>query len=81
MTSISVFIEENDECSRTVTLTNDEWLIVAQAMEAFSETFRSRHSQIVATYVTRGQIDEAKTEADKMKDLLHRLDKVQAMLL
>ena len=81
MTSISVFIEESDECSRTVTLTNDEWLIVSQAMEAFSETYRTRQSQIIATYVTRKQMGEAETEADKMNSLLQVLDKIQARLV
>ena len=70
-----------EEISRSVTLTNDQWLVVSQCVEAFSETYRTRHSQTIATYVTRGQLDHAQDEARKMNDLLQTLDRLQAKLL
>lgn len=70
-----------EELSRSVTLTNDQWLILSQCVEAFSDTYRKRHSQTVATYVTRGQLNEAVEEARKMNDLLMQLDKLQAKLV
>jgi hypothetical protein len=69
------------EISRSVTLTNDQWLILSQCVEAFSDTYRKRHSQTVATYVTRGQLDVAVDEARKMNELLQTLDKLQAKLV
>jgi hypothetical protein len=70
-----------EEITRSVTLTNDQWLILSQCVESFSDTYRKQHSQTVATYVTRGQLDEAQVEARKMNDLLQQLDKLQARLV
>lgn len=66
---------------RAVSLTNDQWLIISQCLESFSETYRTRHSQTIATYVTRGQLEEAQEEARKMNDLLQVLDKLQALVV
>ena len=70
-----------EEITRSVTLTNDQWLILSQCVESFSDTYRKQHSQTVATYVTRGQLDEAQVEARKMNELLQQLDKLQARLV
>jgi hypothetical protein len=70
-----------DEISRSVTLTNDQWLILSQCVESFSDTYRKQHSQTIATYVTRGQLAEAQSEAQKMNQLLQQLDKLQALLV
>lgn len=70
-----------DEISRSVTLTNDQWLIVSQCVESFSDTYRKQHSQTIATYVTRGQLDQAQNEAKKMNQLLQQLDRLQALLV
>jgi hypothetical protein len=70
-----------EEITRSVTLTNDQWLILSQCVESFSDTYRKQHSQTVATYVTRGQLDEAQVEAQRMNDLLQTLDKLQAKLV
>ena len=70
-----------DEISRSVTLTNDQWLIISQCVESFSDTYRKQHSQTIATYVTRGQMTEAANEATKMNQLLQQLDKLQALLV
>jgi inhibitor of KinA sporulation pathway (predicted exonuclease) len=69
------------EISRSVTLTNDQWLILSQCVEAFADTYRKQHSQTVATYVTRGQLDVAVSEAQKMNALLMQLDKLQAAIM
>jgi hypothetical protein len=71
----------NEEISRSVTLTNDQWLILSQCVEAFSDTYRKQHSQTIATYVTRNQLDQAQVEAQKMNQLLQTLDKLQAKLV
>ncbi len=70
-----------EEITRSVTLTNDQWLILSQCVESFSDTYRKQHSQTVATYVTRGQLDEAQVEAQRMNELLQTLDKLQARLV
>ena len=70
-----------DEITRSVTLTNDQWLVLSQCVEAFSDTYRKQHSQTIATYVTRGQLDQAQVEASRMNDLLQTLDKLQAKLV
>jgi inhibitor of KinA sporulation pathway (predicted exonuclease) len=70
-----------EEVTRSVTLTNDQWLILSQCVEAFSDTYRKQHSQTIATYVTRGQLDQAQVEARKMNELLQQLDKLQARLV
>jgi hypothetical protein len=69
------------EISRSVTLTNDQWLILSQCVESFADTYRKQHSQTVATYVTRGQLDVAVSEAQKMNALLQTLDKLQASIM
>jgi hypothetical protein len=73
--------DPHNEISRSVTLTNDQWLILSQCVEAFSDTYRKQHSQTVATYVTRGQLDVAVSEAQKMNTLLMQLDKLQAAIV
>ena len=70
-----------EEISRSVTLTNDQWLILSQCVESFSDTYRKQHSQTIATYVTRNQLDQAQVEAKKMNELLQQLDKLQARLV
>ena len=66
---------------RSVVLTNDEWLVVSQCIEAFADTYRKNQSLIIATYVTRGQTAEAVIEADKMNGMLQRLDQIQAKVV
>ncbi len=73
--------ESQDEITRSVTLSNDSWLILSQCVESFADTYRAKHSQTIATYVTRGQITEAQQEAERMNQLLQRLDKLQACLV
>ena len=70
-----------EEVTRSVTLTNDQWLILSQCVESFSDTYRKQHSQTIATYVTRNQLDQAQVEARKMNELLQQLDKLQARLV
>jgi len=69
------------EITRSVTLTNDQWLILSQCVESFSDTYRKQHSQTIATYVTRNQLDQAQVEAKRMNNLLQQLDKLQARLV
>ena len=71
----------HEELTRSVTLTNDQWLIISQCVESFSDTYRKQHSQTIATYVTRNQLDQAQVEAKKMNELLQQLDKLQARLV
>lgn len=79
---LSIFVEDiPQEITRSVTLTNDQWLILSQCVEAFADTYRKQHSQTVATYVTRGQLDNAVDEARKMNELLQQLDKLQAKIV
>ena len=66
---------------RSVELTNDEWLVVSQSLEAFAEAYRKSQSLIVATYLTRGQTPEAINEATKMNQMLQRLDQIQAKVV
>ena len=73
--------EPNDEITRSVTLSNDQWLILSQCVEAFADTYRKQHSQTIATYVTRRQLEQAQVEADRMNALLMQLDKLQAKLV
>ena len=70
-----------EEIQRSVTLTNDQWLIISQCVESFADTYRKQHSQTIATYVTRGQLEVAVDEARKMNDLLQTLDKLQAKVV
>lgn len=71
----------DEQMSRPVTLTNDEWLILSQCVESFSGTYRAQHSQTIATYLTRGQVEQALAEADRMNQLLKRLDFIQVKLV
>lgn len=81
-TELVVITDEwGEEITRPVTLSNEEWLVVSQCVEAFCETYRTKHSQTIATYVTRGQMKEASEEAFKMNQLLQQLDTIQARLL
>jgi hypothetical protein len=66
---------------RSVTLTNEQWSILAMCAEAYSTTFRTQQSEFVTTYVTRGQLDEAVIQAGKMNVMLQKLDKIQAALM
>lgn len=72
---------QSEPLGRSVYLTNDEWLILSQCLESFSSQYRDRHSITIATYVTRGQLNEAVEEAKKMNDLLHRLDRLQVKVV
>ena len=73
--------EPREEIRRSVTLTNEQWLVVSQCVESFADTYRTRHSQTIATFVTRGQLDQAQQEAKAMNQLLQQLDKLQALLV
>lgn len=73
--------EPENEIRRSVTLTNEQWAILAMCTDAYADTYRAKHSQTIATYVTRGQLPEAQAEAQRMNDLLRTLDKLQAMLV
>ena len=73
--------EAPSDISRSVTLTNEQWSVLAMCAESYSDTYRAKHSQTIATYVTRGQINEAQAEAVKMNTLLQTLDKLQAKLV
>jgi hypothetical protein len=72
--------EPDNEIRRSVNLTNEQWAILAMCADAYATTYRTKHSQTIATYVTRGQLDEAQAEAVKMNQLLQQLDKLQALL-
>jgi signal recognition particle receptor subunit beta len=72
---------ETKKIERSVTLSNEQWSILAMCAESYSDTYRAKHSQTIATYVTRGQIPEAQAEAVKMNRLLQTLDKLQAKLM
>ena len=48
--------------------------------ESYATTFRTQQSEFVATYVTRGQLDEAVKQAGKMNAMIALLDKIQAKL-
>lgn len=72
---------EPEQIHRSMSLSNEEWLILSQCVEAFTASHRANHSQVVATYVTRGQLDMAVEEAAKMNSLLQQLDKLQAKLI
>ena len=66
---------------RPVELTNDEWLVVSQCLEAFADVYRKNQSLVIATFVTRGQTPEAVNEAQKMNQMLQRLDQIQAKVV
>lgn len=73
--------EPSEEITRSVTLSNEDWGILALCADAYATTFRTQQSEFVTTYVTRGQLDEAVKQASKMNALLQKLDKIQAKLL
>ncbi len=73
--------EPDNEIRRSVTLTNEEWSVLAMCADAYADTYRTKHSQTVATLVTRNQLELAVSEAAKMNALLQKLDKIQAKLL
>jgi hypothetical protein len=54
---------------------------LALCAEAYATTFRTQQSEFVCTFVTRGQLDEAVTQATKMNLMLAKLDKLQAKLV
>ena len=72
---------ETQILERSVTLTNEQWSILAMCAEAYATTFRTQQSEFVTTYVTRGQLDEAVNQAGKMNAMLAKLDKLQAKLM
>ena len=73
--------DPSNEISRSVTLTNEEWGILALCADSYASTFRTQQSEFVATYVTREQLDEAVSQAKKMNALLQKLDRIQAKLV
>ena len=82
ITDLVILSEEpSEEITRSVTLSNEDWGILALCAEAYAATFRTEQSGFIATYVTRKQLDEAVKQADKMNALLQKLDKIQAKLL
>jgi hypothetical protein len=81
MDLIIIAEEPENEIRRSVTLTNEQWAILAMCTDAYADAYRVKHSQTVATYVTRGQMIEAQAEATRMNELLQQLDKLQALLL
>lgn len=77
----TTIVIEHKEIRRSVTLPNESWLVLSQCVESFSSTYRSKHSEVIATFVTRGQLDKAAEEATKMNLMLQQLDKLQASLV
>ena len=80
MDLIIITDEPDNEIRRSVTLTNEQWAILAMCADSYAGTYRAKHSQTIATYVTRGQLSEAQAEAVRMNQLLQQLDKLQALL-
>jgi hypothetical protein len=78
---ILIYGESSVPLERSVCLTNEEWLVLSQTLESFSSTYRDRQSVLIATYVTRGQLDQAVIEAQKMNDMLRRLDVLHAKIV
>ena len=74
-------VTEAQEVRRDVNLTNDEWLVISQCVEAYADTFRKNQSLMVTTYVTRGDLQGAVTAANRMNELLERLDHIQSKLV
>ena len=82
ITDLVVLKEDpSEEITRSVTLSNESWAILALCADAYATTFRTQQSEFVATYVTRGQLDEAVKQAAKMNQMLQMLDKLQAKLV
>ena len=73
--------DETQILERSITMSNQEWSILAMCAEAYATTFRTQQSEFVTTYVTRGQLDEAVNQAGKMNAMLQSLDKLQAKLM
>jgi membrane-bound lytic murein transglycosylase B len=73
--------DEGNEISRSVTLTNEQWSILALCADSYATTFRSQQSEFVTTFVTRNQLDQAVEQAAKMNKMLQQLDRIQAKLL
>jgi hypothetical protein len=73
--------DPNQEISRSVTLSNEEWGILALCADAYATTFRSQQSEFVATFVTRNQLDQAVSQAATMNRMLQKLDRIQSKLL
>ena len=73
--------DETKVIERSITLSNEAWSILALCAEAYATTFRTQQSEFVCTFVTRGQLDEAVTQAGKMNAMLQKLDKIQAALM
>jgi hypothetical protein len=71
---------ETQVIERSVTMTNEQWSILAMCAEAYATTFRTQQSEFIATFVTRNQLDEAVSQAAKMNHMLALLDKIQATL-
>lgn len=79
---LTIIVDEPDkEISRSVTLSNEEWGILALCADAYATTFRTQQSEFVTTFVTRGQLDEAVGQAAKMNLMLQKLDRIQAKLV
>ena len=82
ITDLVILSEEpSEEITRSVTLSNEDWGILALCADAYATTFRTQQSEFIATFVTRKQLDEAVKQAGKMNALLQKLDKIQAKLL
>jgi hypothetical protein len=73
--------DSNNEIRRSVTLTNEEWSILALCADTYATTFRTQQSEFVTTFVTRNQLDQAVEQAAKMNRMLQQLDRIQAKLL
>ena len=74
-------VTEAQEVRRDVNLSNDEWLVISQCVEAYADTFRKNQSLVVTTYVTRGDLQGAVVAANRMNELLERLDHIQSKLV
>lgn len=76
-----IISEDVKEMGRSIYLSNDDWLVLSQCVESFADVYRAQHSQTIATLLTRGQVDLALVEAERMGQLLQRLDKLQVALV
>lgn len=73
-------VPEPQEILRSVELANRDWDIVLQSLEGLSSAYRERQSQVIATYVTRGQLPEAILAAKTMNEMLMKIDQIQALI-
>jgi hypothetical protein len=71
---------ETQVLERSVTLSNEQWDALRMCTEAYAGTLRTQQSELIATYVTRNQLDQAVAAAQRMNDRLQLLDKLQALL-